>query len=340
MLDLYQYLFKNYITYDSLYALNKKAFYERSDATEVDIFIDMASLINDIFTMPFEFNYNSTSVLSSSIINLCAHLREYYFRYHKVWAKFYIVWSWNRPDNVRATIPEYNAHLIMAQDAKGIQRTMVNENIAILNVLCPCLPDIYFFDGGNHETTTIIAALITKFKDNVNNERRSIPNIIYTRDSYAYLAVQSIPLTFIFRPKKLKGVDCSYMVSKTNLVESYIDRELKQVHYNRTSNYEDFHKYIAHSGLKARGVKGVLKFKQAIAYITNDTKQLFFSNYELERINCLHQAFNIWHQLQIYYNSVDYVSLNRGLININNPEEVKKINDIYFTDYPLDLNVL
>lgn len=337
MIDLYQYLFKNYITYDSLFALNKKAFYERSDAESVDIFIDMPSLINDIFTMPFEFSYNSTSVLTSSIINLCAHLRNYYFTRHRVWARFYIIWAWNRPDYIRQMIPEYNAHLIMAQDSRNIFKVMVEENLKILETLCPYLPDIYFFNGGNHEVGTVISTLIQMLgKLNINS---NIPNIIYTRDAYQYLLVSSLPLTFIFRPKKTKGVDNSYIVSKTNLIDAYLQRELKQVSHNKPVEYNMFMHYIAYAGMKCRGVNGVIRFKQAIDYITNQ-KPLFFSNQEQDRVNLLYNTFNLKNQLLIFSNSAEYVLLGKGLINLINPEEVKKINDIYFAAYPLDLNVL
>lgn len=337
MIDLYQYLFKNYITYDSLFALNKKAFYERSDAENVDIFIDMPSLINDIFTMPFEFNYNSTSVLTSSIINLCAHLRNYYFTRHRVWARFYIIWAWNRPDYIRQMIPEYNAHLIMAQDSRNIFKVMVEENLKILETLCPYLPDIYFVNGGNYEVGTIISALVKNMGKLLNNS--NIPNIIYTRDAYQYLLVSVLPLTFIFRPKKTKGVDNSYIASKTNLIDIYIQRELKQVSHNKPTEYNRFLDYIAYAGLKCRGVNGVVRFKQAIDYITNK-KILIFSNQEQDRTNLLYQVFNIKQQLDIFSNSAEYVLLGKGLINLINPEEVKKINDIYFATYPLDLNVL
>jgi len=248
LVDLYQYLFKNYISYDSLFHLNKKAFYERSNAESVDIFIDMNSLINDIFTIPFEFSYNATSVLTSSIINLCAHLRNYYASRHRVWTRFYIVWCWNRPDAARSIIPEYNAHTIMAQDSKTIYKSLVEENLKLLDILCPYLPDIFFINGGNYETTTVIIALDEIIGNQI--QKKDIPNIIYTRDSYSYLGVSLMPLTFIFRPKKNNG-DVSYMISKTNLIDMYIEKELKQVPYNKLTDYRKLIDYMSYAGVKS-----------------------------------------------------------------------------------------
>lgn len=340
VVDMYMYLLKNYITYDRLFALNKKAFYERSDAESVDIFIDMHSMIKDIFGTGkkmednINFTYANTSVLSSSIINLCAHLRQYYYTRHKVWAVFYIVWAWNKPQNVINAIPEYNAHRIMAEDAKTIQRSLVEENVQILKTLCPFLPDIYFINGGNYETMTVIGSLIS----NYGRGRKGIPSIIYSRDPFGYLAVDKLPLTFLFRPKKSNHEDKSYMVSKTNLIDTYLKEELKQVPYDADYDPNKFHEYMAYAGMRSRGLKPALRFKQTMDYFNG--RNLYFSSEEQKTINNNRMAMDILYQMSIFNMSIEATEIPSSIINLYGPEEVKQLNNLYFQEYPLDLNAL
>ena len=336
IVDIYQYLFKNYITYDRLFALNKKAFYERSDAESVDVFIDMHSMVKDIFSISggLNFTYSNTSVLTSSIINLCAHLRQYYFTRHRVWTVFYIVFGWNSPIESIKRLPEYNAHNIMAINAKTIEKQLVEENTKLLKTLCPYLPDIFFVYGGNYETIVTIGSLISQY----GRGAKGIPSIIYTRDSYAYLAVSKLPLTFIFRPKKSNRDDVSYMVSKTNLIDSYLENELKQVPYTSSYDSDKFYEYISYAGLKSKGIRGVLRFKQAIDYYNG--RHLYFTSEELSRVEAIAYTVNINQQISMFQTSVEGMQVPSSIINLVSPEDVKQINNLYFQHYPLDLNNL
>ena len=336
VIDLYQYLFKNFITYDSLFALNKRAFYERSDANEINIFIDMHSHIKDLFDMRNKNNfykYSSTSVLTSSLINLCAHLRNYYYTRHRVWAKFYIVFAWDRPEYIRNLLPDYSAHRIMQEDSKTTYKELVEENCRILTTICPYLPGIYFVYGGNYETATVIGTLVLTIG------KSGIPNIVYTKDSFEYLAVCNIPLTFIFRPKKYNGVDSSYLVSKTNLIDSYIEKELKQVKLNLLTDYSKFPEYLSYAGIKSREVHGVLRFKNALNQVSNN-RTFFFTTDEMNRISALSQAADLQYNMNIFSSTVECSNIHKALIDLHNPEEVKQINNLYFTEYPLDLDAL
>lgn len=340
IVDMYRYLLKNYITYDRLFALNKKAFYERSDADHVDIFIDIHSMIKDIFGRGksmedfIGFTYANTSVISSSMINLCAHLRNYYFTRHRVWATFYLVWAWNKPENVISIIPSYNAHIIMAEEAKTIQRGLVNDNIGIMKTICPFLPDIFFINGGNYEAITVIGSLI----NNYGRGRKGIPSIIYSRDPLGYLAVNKLPLTFMFRPKKANNEDRSYLVSKTNLIDTYLEKELKQVPYEKDYDPNKFHDYIAYAGIRAKGLKPALRFKQTMDYFNG--RNLYFSTEEQQRIFANSYATDIITQIQVFESSPEAAEIPSNVINLVSPEEVKQLNNLYFQEYPLDLNAL
>ena len=333
--DLLNYLYRNYITYDSLYALTKRGFYAYPEADNINVFIDMHSMLADIFGKDMEIDYNNVSVITSSIINLCAHLRAYYASRHRVWTKIYIVWAWNRPANIRELLPEYNAHTIMAEDAKTPLKYLVEENLKLLEILCPYIPDIYFVNGFDNETAVVINTLI---KNPENSALLYAPNMIYSRDAFEYICVATLPQTVMFRPKKYKGQDKSYPVMKSNLLESYLVNELRIKWKNDLPiDYNQFVRTIRYAGLKSRGVTGIMKFKKA-----SDLEVFphFFTAKEDEIINGLNLATDLDAGMETLMRSPEYSQLYKGIINLYNPDEVRRINDIYFQSCPLDLNNL
>lgn len=335
VVELQNYLYRNYITYNSLYALTKRGFYAYPEANNLNIFIDMHSLVADIFGKNLEFCYISPAVITSSIINLCAHLRAYYVSRHKVWTKIYVIWAWNRPDYVRKLLPEYNAHTIMAEDSNTILKDLLEENIKILELLCDYIPDIHFVNGYNHETAVIINTLL---KEPERSRIMPAPNLIYSRDAFQYVTIASRPAVTMFRPKKSKGEDKSYPVMKSNLLESYLTNELKiKWKDDLVIDHTAFIRTIRYAGIKARGINGVMKFKKASNL---DVYPHFFTANEEKIINGLNLALDLDACTEILKQSSEYSQLYRGMVNLYNPEQVKRINDVYFQSCPLDLNNL
>ena len=91
-------LYGNYIKYDKMSELVESNF-KGSTSTTVNIFIDIYSMFRNVH-MSDSLNSNNQLILSSSIINLCAHIRHFFRSRYKVESNIYIVHS----DN----IPEYN----------------------------------------------------------------------------------------------------------------------------------------------------------------------------------------------------------------------------------------
>lgn len=339
MTNLYSFLLRNFISYDRLFELNKHAFYMRSDADAVNIFIDMHSLLADMFKPGMVFNYASTNVLTASMINLAAHIRAYYTTRHRVMTNIFIVWAWNAPQHIRQRIPSYNAHQITAEGANGIFTTMINENLNLLKMLCPYIPNVYFINAEEHEAATAIYAMFTRpFLFPVNT---SVPNVIITRDPMCYLDVAELPNTFIFRPKKYRGEDRSYIVTKTNMIESFITNECKWKYNPEVygTNYQLFVPLIKHAGMRCRNVDGVLPYRDAGKMLNKGESAILISSEE-EALRNLSWAFDIRINDAILGDSPVLAEMQTGCLNQFDPKSVQDINNQYFTDYPLDLNVL
>lgn len=367
--DIYNHLFKNYITYDMLYHLNFKAFYGETDADRCNIFIDLNSYTKSLFDDYPQFSYkNPSTPVAASVINLVAHLRYYYLSRHNTYSRFYLVWGENIPDEAIKHKSDYNAHYYQAFNAKTVMRDLIYKNLDILKDICPYLPDIYFINGGRQEVSVCIAALIDNpGMSHIFDPSTKAPNIIFTKDPYAYQLICNCSNTYIFRPKKSKGangmvIDDSWIVTKKNLIGAYLietSGRLTQAH--KDIDWTQFELMLDLTGLKARHAKGTTTNTNAIRILKhmNDTfgvmkndipVNLFMQNllfhsdedtklrgYNFLMIEDVHNTVNLPHQFDVFKASPQYLSIFSDIVDLVAPEDVKEINNKYFIDYPLDL---
>ena len=334
VVDVYNYLFRNYITYDRLYHLSMRAFYTYPEINALNVFIDAHSLVSSMYNESIQFTYEDYNPIAASMINLCGHLREYFHSRHHVWTKFFIVCGRSRPDYVRNIIPEYNAHTVMREDSNTVISNLIYENMALLKFVCSYLPDIVFLDGENLESAYLIN---TVEKEPEKYKCLNGPYVIYSRDSFQYVSIAKMPYTTMYRPKKYRGEDRSYIVNKTNLLESYLVNELKAKWKDDLPiDYTNFIRTIRYAGIDSRGVKGVMKFKKASNL---EVYPHFFTANEENIIKGLSIAFDLDAGSDMYRRSLDYTMFNREP-EIFQKEEIQDLNNKFFTVYPLELNSL
>lgn len=330
--DVYDYLFKNYIKYDMINALSIRAFTANyHDCMYLNVLIDMHSLLEGLYRTDINFTYKSENCIAASMINMCAHMRNYYRSYRGVECKFYLIWSKNRPANVRAVIPEYNAHQIMAEDSNTIMTQLIEKNIGILKLITRYIPGIYVVDGGDEEAYVVETAIMAE--SNVITQMLAAPTVIISKDPLNYLTVSTNPATVMFRPKKANGEDKSYLVTKKYIHQSYITQELKNK-YDEGVGYCPFLTHLIFSGIKCRGVNGVCKYKavkdKAMFSILSAEEQTVVTNNTI--------ATNVPNRTQALIDNTP--TLFENIVDLYDPEQVKELNNKEFTVYPLDLNVL
>ena len=177
------------------------------DATELNVFIDLNSVLHQIFSSKYRTVMESKTVITTSLINMCAHYRSF-FRPLSVHTKFYLIYSNNTCDINEKFVYKYNC-MFKEKSQIPMFKAMVEENFGLLKVLCPYLPDIFFVSSTrNYETSVIIAHIIRKLND-------GNPNLIITRDLYPIQLCTMFPYTSILFPYKYKGQDNSIIVPLT-----------------------------------------------------------------------------------------------------------------------------
>ena len=353
--DVYGTLLGNYINYDMLYAMSKPVFYDsRSDTSEINIFIDLNSFLKRIWD-PRPYSYKTDNVLVASIINACAHYRNYFWTRHMVKTRIYLVWGYNLPSYQSL---EYNAHFRERVAIMKEAQELLDMTKAALEFLCPYLPQIYFIDGDEHE---VAATIYTLAFDNM------MPNIVLTRDVYAYQLVAYCPNTFVYRPKKQYNqnqsgiVDNSWVVTKTNLFRALKHEMDYKVKTDKPNDPRHLGYVFALSGMRKRHVKGIMTFNRACSVVMameEERPESFTDPTTFEYTLCFdvpdrlrgigfrqsgdlvqrYKTLDVIQAANVLKQSSRYISITTNAIqDLYNPQAVMEINDKEYIDYPLEL---
>lgn len=343
-------LYSNYIKYDKLIELVEKSF-KGSTANSVNIFIDIYSLIKGLYKCE-TFTSENGLIMSSSLINLCAHLRYFFRNRYNVETKIYLIHS----DNV----PEYNKKLwlgynknhenILNREAKVNE--LIMQNLGVLNILTPYLHDIHFLTT-EFEAGVLIYDMICFNEKNGNTN----PNIIISKDAYLFQLV-GLCNAIIFRPRKSKAEDTSYTIDRNNLLaEWFISKDVAiPEHIERLNpglcsllmtlsrcperSIKSFFNLPKASEIISSGVSGYKILNGYNANTQNIWNSLYRSDFDKYTFDLFDRRFKVIDILSQYFVYMNVNSKRRNLVNLIDPSTVKDINNMYFERYPLDLNRL
>lgn len=351
-------LYSNFIKYDKLYHMCMKAFYNRNDINVIDIMIDMNSLTRDLYKYPN--SVYDPRMIAASMINLCAHLKQYFYSRHNVYTKIYIVYATNRPKGALKFCPSYNAHYITKINANIHVTQSILDSCELLKSICPYLQDIYFIkDNYDNEASFIMAYFC-------NKRESGDYHIIYSKDAYTYQLVAQCSNTCLFRPRKSREGDTSYLVLKSNIYETYREEELrnKPIKIGNSISHELFGLMIALNGFKFRGIPNTIS-NGTDGYSLNNRNSLKIIQNAIIKKNILNgyifptnidpvvlgvpevltdtfcnrfKALDLVYQYNI--NALILEEIESNVINLYDPMSVQAINNSEFKNFPLDLNNL
>ena len=203
--------------------------YAGSSCTELNIFLDVYSIIRQFYStnvVPISSNkYN----LTEAILNTCGHYRDF-FKNIGVKTNIFIIYGHCSPDYNTGLILEYNERFKNDYIIKKDISTMVEDNMNLLNLICMYLPSIYFFNIGSNEVSAMIDHIIKI----TNSAKRGIENLIISKES---IPLQLIPLhnARVLKPKKIwienHIEDKSIIVDNSNLWNCFTleYRQCKQI---------------------------------------------------------------------------------------------------------------
>lgn len=359
-ITLEQLLYGNYIRYDTLQTLTLSAF-ANSDAEMCNIYIDMANMLRPLYGTNYNISVENYTTIASSFINLCAHMRAYYRSRHRVETRIYMVYSDNLGEVPRKFYNDYNASWVNNFMSKPNITKMIKDNLDLLRILCPYLNDIFLIETTNEPAVAIY--------DRINKDEilfPGIPNIIITKDVYAFQLPAMKMNTVIFRPAKKEGMDTSFMINTPNVLVSYMQSTHRQggatIDLAANISPELLSLFMAMTNVPSRDVKSVYNANKAIAVINN----LIQNHHIVDGYNFVQALVMVEQQIQpnlrsrpgqqfnvlARYKAIDLVFQHS--LYMNTPEclneaylvrkiddnSVREINNKYFVSNPLDLNRL
>lgn len=337
-----QIMYGNYIKYDKLAEMTQQSFGRNPycmHSKSLNVYIDMNSLIKILYIYK-DMVIEDYVVITSSIINLCAHIREFY-RKIGVMTKIFIVNSSNCPPSSKQFYAGYNDGSVNQYNMKFIH-SVILPNLDILDTLCRYLPEVYFIDDNDADASTIIYSLI--LRDN------NTPSMIYSKDPMVFQIATHFNNVVVYRPKKDKDGDVSYWADYNLAVSGYKFSTGRQPNPVRFSPAL-LSLMMAISGVKSRSIITQRTITQAEKLIEDYIgRNVLLNGYNsFDTVNQFCQAIN-GYEFAANFKAIDVVfqeglyidksTIDTSIVDLYDPDAVKHINDEYFKNYPLDLNRL
>lgn len=339
-------LYGQFIKYTALRNLVALEF-SQSDAEEVNVYIDLHQMLLPVFRCLRIQDYN---IISSAVINYCAHIRAYFRTRHRVESNIILVFSYNTSSNNTRFCAEYNSHYKLRMQSNDKIMEAVDYNLDILKILCPYLPDVYL-KIGTVEPSVIIHDLATNVFNNGN------PNIVISASHYAYQLPAYTPNTVVFRKKITAKEDTSYSYNFINAINAYI-YETRNLQVEYVLNTKMISLVMVLSGLPKRNIKSLFDIGKTLGIVSNmpesclgDPELMYsFINDYLKSSKSkssldYSEFYNRYKAIDLLYQHKMYGLLPESkemsfLQRFQDPETLKAINDKYFKNVPLDLQRL
>lgn len=352
-------LYSYYVKYDRLTALINEEF-KGSDANNLNIIIDLYDIKKSLYkrSKDNETMFKTNFGLSSSIINMCAHYRHFFDTRYGVQTKIFLIDAEPDENMYKSIYDEYNN---MIPKVASKFKTYVNSNMELLKQLCLYIPQVQYIDT-KYETGVRIIEIITKESAiEISQDKpfsQYTPYLLITKDIVTMSVIRQYPgILHVLRPKKSKGNDLSYIVNFWNIIDIYaqVIRNNKPIpngefDFSLVGNH--INTLLALTKIPERGITKGINVNKAIRGICNSIdayeKDHSINSYTSYLENTLMLNFNtdlkekVLNPAFMYYEYCMNPELNayNGIVDLFDPDEIKRINNYYYKDCPLDLNVL
>lgn len=337
-------LFGNFIKYESMGRLTLESF-NGSNSNTVDVYIDLYQMFLPIYKCLMIKDY---TVITTAVINLCAHIRGFYRSRLGVETNIYLIYSPNMSTNNSILYAGYNSTYSMRIMSNQKIHKAVDFNLGLLRTLCPYLPNIYFREGTVEPAVMMHDIICKKYS------RGDItPRIIYSKSQYAFQLPSIWENCAVFRKKTYTGQDISRSITPENVIMEYL-YETRTKLYENTIHPSLLSLLMTLTNLPQRNVKTLFNVKTAMNLIsqigivryTPDIEETYDALSQIKNIGLPKQMFvNRFRAIDLFYQHMLYTNMAESkddsyLQQLLDPDAVREINDKYFKANPLDLNRL
>ena len=260
---LEQLLTGHFIKYNKLAELISSS-YAGSNCNKINLFIDLNSVVKGLYSIDaWLYKTISRYEMSAIILNMCGHYRQF-FRNLGVSTNIYLIYGLNCPKSNETYVSGYNNSFVRSYEKKPSISNLIDDNMAVLNLVTQYLPNIFFFNVGLCEVSSMVAHILRKS----NAVQNGYENIVISKD---ILMLQLVPEynVRILRPIKTKNGDESIIVDNNNLWQQFYAtyRKLRStppdsIPTNFISNI------LAMTNVRERGISTIFTIPKAMKYIS------------------------------------------------------------------------
>ena len=340
-----------YIKYIKLEELtaNTLAVSKYADCNDVDIYIDLYDMLNKLYATDIYANKQFTIV--SSVINLAAHMREFYWSRYHVNSIIYLVYADETSNNHKQFYLNFGVTRIKETRDYDKVNSIIESQLEMVKILCAYIYGVYFV----RRTTDFSMFTYSNIVGNPNT-----PAIILTKSKYAYQIPAMCENALLFRPKKYNGEDISFPVTHQNVLFQFCNKLSNEKTYEqlKTISPKLLSLIMTLNGLPSKKLLTMVNITTAVGRIYKAISEDKILNDYNTDINYVYNQLELFSKIdpdnfRCRFNAVDLIYQNRlynmnmaeskdisWLIDLKDPETVKYINNKYFADNPLDLNAL
>lgn len=340
-----------FVKYSRLDQLIQHAF-AGSRATSIDLFIDIYGIYRGIFSRSFVTNVSDYTSFTSTLINMCGHYRAY-FKMLGVSTRIFLISGFNVPETSCKFVAGYNKTFQDKLKNKMIY-DMVDQNIQLLDLICPYFPDIFFVKT-NFESSVCIHNIIKKEK----NSGRDVPSIIISSDMYPVQLTTLWDDVAYIKPKKSQGEDISAIICPNTHPDhelsfwSIVCEEKEEFLLDRNVVSITSRNFVLLSALNKffdRNLKAIVNFNTANKIISSidgfENVKLNVDNMvmslpdisskvPIQIVDSRYKVMDIEYQDILYGESAEPMLLS--FKNLSDPQAIQLINDQYFSNNPIDI---
>jgi hypothetical protein len=302
---------------------------------------------------------------------MAAHYRNFFVTRYRVHTRIWIILS---TDNVLA--PKYYANfkpMILDIQNKEFNNKFISDVISLMKLLCNNINDVQFETCSVEFVTKMMS--IREFNNNTYHD--NAPSIVISKDAFALQAC-SYTDVLMLRPIKNKIGDSSYLANYLTATAYYcgeVSKSLSAVDYYCGNipkptvaqayriNGELLSTLMAFTRIPNRGIKNKFTIPKAVNLILSVTGSMrtlaqypwdfrrFLADIDRENkgvlkfddmyeLHCRFKAFDAAFMQTVAYNTMTEAKTYQGIVNLYDPEGMKRINEEHFKSCPLDLNAL
>ena len=321
---------------------------EYVNSNNVDIYIDLYDMLNRLYATNIYATKQFTIV--SSVINLAAHMREFYWSSYHVNSRIFLVYADESSNNHRQFYLQFGECRVKETRDYYKINSIIESQLEMVKILCAYIYGVYFV----RKTTDFSMFTFDNITKNL-----TIPSIILSKSRYAYQIPALCSNAFLYRPKKYNGEDISFAVTHENVLFQYCnklnsDKVFRQL---RVINPRLLSLIMTLNGLPSKKLLTMVNITTAVGRICkaiSENKIINDYNYD---INYVYNQLELFSKIdsesfRLRFNAVDLIVQHRlytnmaeskdisWCIDLRDPDTVRNINNKYFANNPLDLNAL